>query len=202
VHQFRSATPSFATSHSVVAVRLINHALRSALPSLGDFGFVHVRAGRAITGIAAAHSRGERTHLARALMRAHRLQIGDPHSAVAQVIRTGAPVIRLDIRPDTASPDGPPRAARTSQLLRQLAPRCAVVVPITVRGIVLGAVSLCYAESGRRYTQAAVAPAARLALQIGSMLKAAAASAAPRLDAVTPHERHGTIVRRRVALRE
>jgi GAF domain-containing protein len=174
---------------------LIDRTLRRALPALGDFGFVHVRTGEDIKGVAAAHSRAEQTRLVRALLRAHRLHLGDHDSAVAHVIRTGRPLVRMDIQPESNG------RGRISDLHRQLAPRSALVVPIIVRDRVLGALSLCYSQSARRYTQASLARAGRLALQIGYILMMATDTHGLRLPAAARDTRQGTTLRRRVAAR-
>ena len=181
---FRSAAPLRTTPHSVAAFRLIDRALRRALPGLGDFAFVHVRAGNEIVGVAAAHHRGEQTRLVRSLMRAYRVVPSDPVSAVAHVVRTGRPLMRSDIYPDTA--DQPrTRPHRVTELHRQLAARSALVVPIVIRSSALGALSLGYSDSRRRYSQASLPAARQLATQIGYVLMMAAEPQGFRLLAAT-----------------
>ncbi|HTM03614.1 MAG TPA: GAF domain-containing protein [Vicinamibacterales bacterium] len=199
MHTFRSAAPLRTTPHSVAAFRLIDRGLRRALPGLGDFAFVHVRARNAIVGVAAAHHRGDQTRLVRSLMRAYRVAASDPVSAVAHVIRTGKPLMRSDIYPD-ASDQPPMRAHRVTELHRQLAPRSALVVPIVVRNSVLGALSLCYSDSRRRYSQASLPAARQLATQMGYVLMMAAEPQGFQLTTATrarPHSRDAARARPR-----
>ena len=181
---FRSTAPLRTTPHSLAAFRLIDRALRRALPALGDFAFVHVRAGGEIVGVAAAHHRGEQARLVRSLMRAYRVAASDRVSAVAQVIRTGKPLMRSEIHPDTPDPRAA-RGDRIADLHRQLAPRSALVVPIVIRNSILGAMSLCYSDSRRRHSPASLPSARHLATQIGYVLMMAAEPHGFQLTATT-----------------
>jgi GAF domain-containing protein len=202
MNQLRSGSSSSLPpdAHLAAAARMIDRSLRTAVPSLCDFGLVHVAIDQAIVGVGAAHRRPEGLRLVRELLRIHRLRASDSFSTVAHVIRTRQPLLRSDIPAEPVTSER--RVDRVAQLHRMLAPRSALVLPIVVRDSVLGAVSLCYSDSGRRYRQADVGSGARLALQVGYILMMAALPHADaRLHTATGHARQGTTVRRRVAPR-
>ncbi|HEX8392430.1 MAG TPA: MHYT domain-containing protein, partial [Longimicrobium sp.] len=100
-----------------------------------------------------------------------------PHG-VARVLRTGEAEIVPDI-PDallTANSHGPEHLAA----VRALGLRSYVCVPLIARGKVLGALSLVYAESGRRYGPDDLALADEVARRVGTALAAARLYAAER----------------------
>jgi signal transduction histidine kinase len=76
------------------------------------------------------------------------------HGGIAQVLRTGEPLLLKEV------PEGLLAAmARSPEhlaMLQLLGLRSAVCVPLTARGRVLGAVTLSYSESDRRYGEADV----------------------------------------------
>src|SRR5215216_1405291 len=129
-------------------LRAVERTAREAVPALADFCFVHLVAGRGITCIAGTHATREGRRTLRALMRRHRIRPDDRVSAVAQVVRTRQPLVRVDIRPDT---DTNVRTNSVGALHRRLDPRSALVVPIVYNDALLGTLSLCYSESGRSY---------------------------------------------------
>jgi GAF domain-containing protein len=195
----RSATPVLSATTIEPHRGAIQRLLRSALPTLADFCFVFLATGPTIVCIAGVHTTREGTRLARALCRVYRVRRSDRTSTVAQVIRTSAPIIRTDIHTD------PPRLAHddiVAHLHRQLAPRSALAVPISVRARVLGALSLCYSHSGRSYVARDIPAAADLATRIARLLtRDRAPDATLGLRAATGHARQGTTIRRRVAAR-
>jgi len=158
---------------------------------------VFVVAGRTIVGIASAHAKPDGNRLVRALQRVYRVRRADLQSTVAQVVRTGRPLIRTHILPES-HPRPAPRGS-VADLHRRLACRSALVVPIHVGPNVCGAVSLCYAVSGRTYVHADIPAGRRVALEIARAVAPADASyGALRLRAAAGDTRRGTTVRRRV----
>jgi len=151
-----------ATVAARAARKEIQQMARRAIPALADFAVVFVVAGRSIVGIASAHATPAGDRLLRALQRVYRIRREDLRSTVAQVVRTGRPSLRRTILQDKTS------VARGSvaDLHRRLACRSALVLPIRVGGTVTGAVTLCYAESGRTYAPGDVAGAHRHARAI------------------------------------
>jgi GAF domain-containing protein len=196
--------PSALAARSAATVadsrRAIERTARAAVPSLADFCLVHLVAGRGITFIAGAHAtRAGRRHI-RALMRTHRIRPDDPDSTVAQVVRTRRPTLRTTIFPDLNERNV--RTGGIADLHRRLAPTSALVVPILRDGTVLGAVSLCYSQSGRSYGARHLPSAERLASRIAEVLTPGARTKASLgLRAAARHARQSTTMRRRVAAR-
>jgi len=192
---------SFHPQARVASARhAVERAARAAVPRLADFCFIHVRSRAWLKGVAAAHVTAQGDRDVRALMRARRIAVTDEESTVARVVRTGRPVLRATVPPD---PVAAPNGDRSALLLRRLAPRSVLVVPIAAGKTVLGAVSLCYADSGRTYLSRDLPPARRIARQIAATLVPDAPAHAPlRLRATARHAGHGPVIRRRVAARE
>ena len=186
-------TPPIRPPPAVPPERTIEQIARGAVPAIADFAMVFVVAGRSVVGIASAHvsPRGER--LLRALRRVYRVRREDLHSTVAQVVRTGRPSLRRDILNDNRS-----RAPRGSvaDLHRRLACRSALVLPIRVGETVTGAVSLCYAGSGRTYGASDLADARRIAREIARAVPSSLPHAPPRLRAATGDTRRHAALRR------
>src|SRR5258706_5887186 len=158
------STPPIATAARRVARRTIQEIARRTVPALADFCVVFVVAGRTIAGVASAHAQPDGDRLLRALQRVYRVRLADLHSTVAQVIRTGRPAVRTSIVPE--SPVRPVPRGSIADLHRRLACCSALVIPIPVGSRVFGAVSLCYAGSGRTYTRADMPAGRRVALEI------------------------------------
>ena len=192
------STPPIATAAARAARKTIEQIARRAVPALADFAVVFVVAGRSIVGIASAHATPAGGRLLRALQRIYRIRCDDLHSTVAHVVRTGRPALRRDI--PCEQPARAPRGSITD-LHRRLACRSALVLPIRVGDTVTGAVTLCYAESGRAYAQADLACARRIAREIERTGPPPLLHAAPRLRAATGDARRHATIRRRVAPR-
>jgi hypothetical protein len=171
---------------------------RHCVPALADFAMVFMVAGRSIVGVASAHATPAGDRLLRALRRIYRIPRDDLRSTVAQVIRTGRPALRKSIQLDWQ----PARRGSVADLHQRLACRSALVSPISIGPSVAGAVTLCYAGSGRAYTSADLAGAERVARAIARTIPLPLPHAAtPRLRAATGDARRQTTVRRRVAAR-
>jgi hypothetical protein len=195
--QVRS-TPQIATADRA-ANRSIREIARRAVPALADFAMVFMVAGRSIVGIASVHISPGGNRLLRALQRIYRIRRDDLQSTVAQVIRTGRPSLRRSIQYDGQ----PVRRGSVSDLHRRLACRSALVLPIHIGPTVAGAVTLCYAGSGRTYAPGDLAGAQRVARAIArTVLLPVPHAATPRLRAAVGDARRHTSVRRRVAPRD
>jgi GAF domain len=194
--QVRS-TPSIANGVRV-GHRSIQEIARRAVPTFADFAMVFMVGGRSIVGIASAHISPAGGRLVRALQRVYRIRRDDLQSTVAHVIRTGRPSLRRGIQYDGQ----PARRGSVADLHRRLACRSALVLPIRIGPTVAGAVTLCYAGSGRTYAPADLAGARRIAREIArTVLPPVSHAAAPRLRAAVGDARRQTTVRRRVAAR-
>ena len=192
------STPQIATIAARGARKTVQRIARRAVPALADFAVVFVVAGRSIVGIASAHASPGGQKLLRALQRVYRIRRDDLRSTVAQVVRTGRPLLRRGILIESAAAAP---AGSITDLHRRLGCRSALVLPIRVGETVTGAVSLCYAGSGRTYAPADLAGARRIAREIERMTPPPLPHAAPRLRAATGDARRHATVRRRVASR-
>ncbi len=89
----------------------------------------------------------------------------DPEVGIARVLRSGLPQLVAEV-PDAVSREAArddPHAA----LARRIAARSLLIVPVAARGRTLGAISLAYAASGRRYGEAELRVAEELARAVG-----------------------------------
>jgi GAF domain-containing protein len=126
----------------------------------------------------------------------------DAGSTVAQVIRTGHPILRSDIPAESLRLSTGVKADPVADLHRRLATRSVLAVPIRLGERVLGAVSLCYSDSGRSYVARDVPAATRLAMRIARVLTSVRVpDATVGLRPAARHPRQGTTIRRRVAAR-
>jgi GAF domain-containing protein len=147
-----------ASARSVHAA--LKHVARTIVPRAADFCLIFLVRGMAVRCVAAAHATAEGQRLLRSFLRAYTITITDPVSTVAHVVRTGRPRLRGEIHSEDLTPLKP---LPVLTLHHRLAPRSALVVPIGATPRVLGAISMSYAASGRRYTPQDVASAMRLA---------------------------------------
>lgn len=176
----------------------ITRTLREALPALGDFGFVCVTTGPTIPCVAAAHATRPGMRLVRELARRYRIRVSDRWSTVAHVVRTGRPLVRSYITPE---PNDAAVRGAVAEYHRRLAPRAALVVPIVVGGVSVGALTLCYSRAGLSYAGRKIAAAGRVAERIAKLLTSTGPDAATGLRSAARDARQGTTVRRRVAAR-
>jgi GAF domain-containing protein len=139
--------------------RVLRRLARSFVPALADFCLIHLVDRHHLRCIASAHSTREGRRLVRTLAGNTPIHRNDPLSTAAHVVRTGRVQIRSDITSDT---DVPGRS-RGGGALRRLAPQSAMVIPLIGRDRALGAITLCYSESGRRYTAQHMRSAKQLA---------------------------------------
>jgi len=187
------STPPIATGAARAARTTMEQIVRRAVPALADFAVVFVVDGVSIVGIASAHVSPGGQRLLRALRRVYRVGRDDLQSTVAQVVRMGRPSLRRDIQHEDHS-----RAPRGSvaDLHRRLACRSALVLPIRVGETVTGAVSLCYAGSGRTYSASDLVCARHIAREMARAVGPPLPHAAPRLRAATGDTRRHAANRR------
>jgi len=169
----------------------IERTIRDAVPAFADFCLVHLVRGATIRCVAAVHVSRNGQTLLRALMRQHTIRRDDLVSSVAHVVRTERPLLRPQIREESGGADG---KSGITQMHRRLGARSVLVVPVVAGAAVVGALSLCYSVSGRRYAARHLAPARRMAGRIASLLMAR-----PPAGLTAPPPRRGTFPRRRVA---
>jgi GAF domain-containing protein len=187
-----------ATAVARAELKPVQQIVRRCVPALADLAVVFVVTGRSISGIAAAHASPAGEKLLRDLCRVYHVRTDDLRSTVAQVVRTGRTALRRSI-----VQEGAPHAPRGSvaDLHYRLACRSALVLPLRVGGTVTGAVTLCYAGSGRTYAPSDVAGARRVARDIQRAALPPLPHAAPRLRAAIGDARRPGPVRRRVVPR-
>jgi GAF domain-containing protein len=161
---------------------VLKRLARALVPTHADFCFVHLIDRQHLRCAASAHATREGRRLVTGLARCDRILITDPFSTVAQVVRSCRPQLRTEIAPD---PDPLPRV-RVLDLLRQLAPRSAIVVPLLANRDPVGALTLGYANSGRQYTTHDVPHAKWLARQITTYLVKGAAPSPPATRRLPP----------------
>jgi PAS domain S-box-containing protein len=131
-----------------------------AVPTLADWCFVDLLESEQTTRrLALAHADPSKAHLAEAFRRV----IPDPSGPhpTATVLRTGQPQCLVDVETGALAAWG--RGAEHVGLLRALAPRSWLCVPLGARGRTLGTLTFVTAESGRRYGPADLALAEELA---------------------------------------
>jgi PAS domain S-box-containing protein len=145
------AEASKVFSSSLDAERVLTELACLAVPHLGDWCSVEVFEAGAARQVAVAHVDPEKVALAREHRRRYP-PIDHPGSGLFQVLRTGRAELYAEI-PDAALA----AAARDDQelrIMRSLGIRSGLCAPLVAHGRTLGALSLVWAESERRYTQA------------------------------------------------
>jgi GAF domain-containing protein len=171
MHQFLSgAERTLASGESVTTT--LQRIARTIVPHFADFCFIFLASGANVRCAASAHATHDGQRLVRRFARVYRITRNDPVSTVAQVLRTGRPRLRADIRSEAAAPVSD---VQVLVLHRRLGARSALVVPIGDMPNVLGAISLCYAGSGRRYTTQDLSMPCHLATLTAAFLRKRAA---------------------------
>lgn len=188
MNQFLSdAERTLSSANNITAA--LQRLARAVVPRLADFCFVFLVRRNDVRCVATAHTTAEGQRLLRGLTRVYKITRNDPVSTVAQVLRTGRPKLRTEIRSEAAAPLAD---LRVFTLHQRLGARSALVVPIGSAPEVLGAISLSYAESGRRYTAHDLKIARRLAALTAACLRKRA-----RVARVAPPSPNVPIVQRR-----
>jgi signal transduction histidine kinase len=133
----------------------------ASVPAFADWCCVDLADGQGgLQRLAVTHADPAKTHLVKALMERHPPRREEIHG-VAAVLRTGEPQMAEEI-PDALLV----AVARSEQhlgLLRDLGLKSYLSVPLSSRGNMLGVLTFCTAESGRRYTTLDLAVATDLA---------------------------------------
>ena len=136
---------------------------RLCVPTIADWAAVDMLdPDRTLRRLAVVHVDPSKVELAHDLYRRWPPHIDDP-SGVPHVLRTGRPEVFYEISDSLlAATVSDPELMKT---LRTLGLSSAMCVPLTVRGRVVGAISLVAAESGRRFSADSLALAEELALR-------------------------------------
>ncbi|PTL79818.1 ATP-binding protein [Vitiosangium sp. GDMCC 1.1324] len=121
---------------------------RLLVPRLGDWSGVNLANGASPARLLAAiHADPAKVELMRQLRERYPADAGNS-SSIAQVLRTGQPLLTSDITDDMYVATA--RDAEHLRLLRELGLRSLIVVPLNARGRTLGTLSVATAESSRR----------------------------------------------------
>lgn len=134
---------------------------RLAVPALADWCAVDVlNGGGSVERLAVEHKEPEKVHLALELQERYP---PDPEApgGVLNVLKTGHPEFYPEITDQII--EAAARDEEHLRILREIGFTSAIIVPMTVRGMTLGAVTLVSAESGRRYGEADLEIAEELA---------------------------------------
>jgi PAS domain S-box-containing protein len=141
---------------------------RLVVPALADYCSVDlVEPDGGFRRVSTAHVAAEKEELVRALWTKYPYLPSD-RVGVPEVVRTGEAQITpvLDPEQTTRFARGPEHEA----LLAKLNPRSYACIPMSARGTVFGALSLVYADSGRRYGDADVAAAREIAARAATAI--------------------------------
>lgn len=167
MNQFVSDAKRHLASTSDISTTL-QRVARAAVPSIADFCLIFIAKNGTIPCAAFAHCTDDGRRVLRALNRTYKITRSNPSSTVAHVLRCGRPELRSDI---DVEPRAPAADVRAFNLHRRLGTRSALVVPIGSRPDVLGALSLCFGDSGRRYSAEHLGPALDVATLIAAFLR-------------------------------
>jgi PAS domain S-box-containing protein len=138
----------------------LSNVAQLAVPLLADFCLIHKLEGdRTLHQVTAWHGDERKQPLVDQLGRLYQVSSQNRSSLMAQVLRTGEPLMVTDfsaIEPLTQD-------AQTLEIHRQLAPRSLMIVPLTARGQKFGTLMLAMAESNRQHDALDLAVATDLA---------------------------------------
>jgi PAS domain S-box-containing protein len=149
----------------------LRHVARLAVPRLADWCGVDVVNDRGeIQRVAVHHADPEKVAMAERLDRSYRRTIDEPEG-VAEVIRSGQPVIYADIQPDALAAYA--QDDEHLQLLGAIEATAVIIVPMIGAHKTVGAITLVSAESLRRLSTADLALAERLARRAGTAVERA-----------------------------
>jgi PAS domain S-box-containing protein len=124
---------------------------RLMVPSVADWSAVDILDGGSLRRLATEHSDRARVELVSRIQERYPPDPDSPHGAWA-VVRTRRTQLVEEI-PDSLI-EAAAQDAEHLRIIRELGLRSYVCVPLVSRDAVLGAITLVYAESGRRYTAA------------------------------------------------
>ncbi len=142
--------------------RTLMQVARLSVPALADWCIVDVLEddGVTIKQVAVAAADPGKEDLLREMRMLYPPTIDSPQPA-ARSIRSGEPALFEDFGP--AELDATTRDERHHDLIARLDPKSAVAVPLIARARTIGALTLAYSESGRRYGQPEIVLAMELA---------------------------------------
>ncbi|MBC7791965.1 MAG: GAF domain-containing protein [Anaerolineae bacterium] len=137
-----------------------------AVPQIADYCLIHeVEESGHIKQVSATAASSEKEFMLRELAQLKFPDPADPRSLLANVLRTGEPVLFEALPPEmAASVTAEPRVL---EILEALAPKSLIIVPLKARGVTIGAISLATSESGRVYGEHELELAEELALRGG-----------------------------------
>lgn len=164
VQRFLVQASSLLTSSLDYKTTLVSVA-ELAVPHLGDWCAVDiVEADGSLQQLAVTHVDPAKIEMVRELNRRYPPERNpDAPHGLYKVLRTGEPDIIREIPPELL--DQAARDAEHLELIRGLGLRSSIVVPLSARGRVLGALTLISAESGRLYDENDLAVAQELAVR-------------------------------------
>jgi PAS domain S-box-containing protein len=146
----------------------LQRVARLALPALGDWCTVYMVAeDREIRRVAVAYTDGEKARLAEALRRYPPSPVS-PRSSVAEAMRTRQSILTARI-PETYV-ESIAQDPEHLEIMRRLAFRSSMTVPLQARGDVLGALAFFSSDPDRRYDATDLALAEDLARRAGLAL--------------------------------
>jgi signal transduction histidine kinase len=134
------------------------------VPALADWCIVDVLEEDSVTikQVAVSATDPGKEELLREMRALYPPTIDSPQPA-ARSIRSGEPALFEDFGP--AELDATTRDERHHDLIARLDPKSAVAVPLVARARTIGALTLAFSESGRRYGEAEIVLASELALR-------------------------------------
>lgn len=136
-----------------------------AVPALGDWCTVYMLADDGeVRRVAVAYVNGEKGELAAALRRYPPSPVA-PRSSVAEVMRTGQPILTRRIPPQYV--ESIAQDADHLEIMRRLDFRSSMTVPLGARGQVFGALAFFTADPSRPYTRTDLELAEDLARRAG-----------------------------------
>ena len=135
---------------------------RLAVPALADWCIVDVleEDGVTIKQVAVAAADPQKEDVLYEMRTLYAPTLDSPQPA-AITLRTGEPAVFLDFDPDSLA--ATTRDEHHFELMTQLDPRSAIAVPLVARARTIGALTLAWSESGRRYGESEIALATELA---------------------------------------
>lgn len=138
----------------------LRNVARLAVPRLADWCVVHILDGGELQPLQIAHVDPAKLALAEDLQLRYPVTMDD-ETGVAAVVRTGVAELYPEITDEmlTATVDDEDRLRD----MRAIGLVSAMIVPLSARDRVFGAITLCHAESGRHYDSADLAVAGDLA---------------------------------------
>ncbi len=156
------AEASQALAASLDWEQTLTQVAKLAVPALADWCIVDVLEEDAVTikQVAVAAADPKKEDLLREMRMLYPPTIDSPQPA-SRTLRSGEPVLFGDF--DDAALLATTRDERHLKLIAQLDPCSAVAVPLVARARTIGALTLAWSESGRRYTEAEVVLATELA---------------------------------------